>query len=71
MSISNEILMTYSQQDQILKIWKLDEEGCTCQREVKLKNKATSFQYDADSKTLAVFDDKCHISVAQWDFENN
>lgn len=41
MSISNEILLTYSQQDQTMKIWKLDEEGCTCQQEIKLKNKAT------------------------------
>ena len=39
-SISNEILMTYSCSDMIIKIWKLDDEGCECLNEFKLNKKA-------------------------------
>jgi hypothetical protein len=68
LSISNEILMTYSNQDQPVKIWKLDDEGCNCLHEKRLEAKALSFKYDNETMTLAIFDEKCHISVVQWDF---
>ena len=28
LSISNEVLLTYSDSDKVMKIWRMDEEGC-------------------------------------------
>lgn len=69
MSLSNEILMTYSHQDQVVKVWKLGEEVCDCFKEFKLKNKVTSIKYDSASKSIAIFDEKCNIGLLQYDFE--
>lgn len=71
LSISDEILLTYSQLDQVIKIWKLEGEECNCMNEIKLKNKAISIQFDSISQCLAIMDDQCQIGAIQRDFVNN
>lgn len=69
LSISNEVLLSYSAQDQMVKIWRLGDDLCECFKQFTLANKATSIKYDPVSKCLAVMDDKCHIGIYQFDFE--
>jgi len=68
MSINNEVLLTYSMQDQMVKIWRLGGEECTCFKEFKLKVKAICFEFDATSNCLAFMDTNCHIGTFQYDF---
>jgi len=36
-SLTNEILLTYSAGDNIIKVWMLNDEGCKCINSFKLK----------------------------------
>jgi len=69
MSISNEVLVTYSESDKHAKIWCLNDEGCKMLDDVKLKTPVISMAYDMQSKTLAFMDTECSISFIQKDFE--
>lgn len=55
----------------MIKIWRLGDEGCACFKEFKMPNKVSSIKYDSVSKCLAVIDEKCHIGLYQYDFENS
>jgi hypothetical protein len=35
MKISSEVLISYSQEDSVLKVWRLGDEGCSCLYEMK------------------------------------
>jgi len=70
-SISNEVLVTYSDGDKVIKIWKMDDTGCSCQQEFKLKNNAIALRYDSTAKCLAVMYKDCKIGFIKRDFEIN
>ena len=70
MAISDEILVTHSQVDSMLKIWHLNEDGCKTLFEFQLKKPAISVVYDNVSKQLAVMDNECCIGFFKKDFES-
>lgn len=67
MKISNEVLISYSQDDSVLKVWRLNDDGCACLYEFKFQNPIISIKYDNQSKTLACMDCECRIGVFQKD----
>ena len=44
--LSNEVLITYSKEDSLLKIWRLNEEGCSCIYEMQYEKPLVSICYD-------------------------
>jgi len=67
-SLTNEILLTYSSTDTLIKVWRLDDEGCKALNSFKLKQPAISIAYDNKSKALAIMDNECKLGVYQQDF---
>lgn len=70
-AISDSILVTHSQEDCVLKIWEIGDDGAECLYEIKLKNPVISMLYDNRTKCLAVMDKECKIGVFKRDFSNN
>jgi hypothetical protein len=66
--INEEVMATYSNEDKMVKVWRINGEGVTCLNEVQLKHKAISIQYDNMTKTLAVMDTECNIGIFQKDY---
>ena len=68
-SISNEVLMTYSQGAKDIKVWRLTEDGSSHLYTFKVQNPAIAIEYDSVTKCLAVMDNECKIGVCQRDLE--
>lgn len=67
MKLSNEILVSYSQADSNLKVWRLSDEECSCLYNMKFENPLIAIRYDNQSKTLACMDNECKIGVLSKD----
>ena len=67
-AISDQILVTHSQEDRVLRIWEIGDEGAECLHQLKLQNPVISMLYDNRTKCLAVMDKECKIGVFQRDF---
>ena len=68
LAISDQILVTHSQEDCILKIWEIGSEGADCLYQFKLVIPLISMLYDHSTKCLAVMDKQCRIAVFKRDF---
>ena len=55
-AISEEIITTCSGEDGIVKIWRLNQDGCECLKEIKLESPPISILYDNKTKCLAIMD---------------
>ena len=70
-AISDEVLVTHSQSDCVLKIWRLNQDCCKTLYDIKLKKPAISIVYDNQSKQLAIMDNECNIGFLKRDFEHS
>ena len=68
--INDEVMATYSNEDKVIKVWRINGEGVNCLNEVQLKHKAISIQYDNMTKTMAVMDTECNIGIFQKDYSD-
>lgn len=66
--INDEIMATYSMDDKVIKVWRINGSGVECLNKIELKHKAISIQYDNMTKTLAVMDTQCNIGIFQRDY---
>lgn len=66
--INDEIMATYSMEDKVIKVWRINGSGVECLNKIELKHKAISIQYDNMTKTLAVMDTQCNIGIFQRDY---
>jgi len=66
-SISNEVLITYSNGDSVMKVWRLDENGCKNLYTVKHSSKLLAIRYDQQAKCIAVMDKDCRLGVCRKD----
>jgi hypothetical protein len=53
-----------------MKIWRLNQDGCSTLYQFKLKKPAISIAYDNQSKYLAIMDSECHIGFFKKDFDS-
>ena len=67
-AISEEVLVTHSYDDSLIRIWRINEEGFSCLSEIKLKKPAISMEYDNRTKCLAVMDVDHQIGIFKRDF---
>lgn len=68
LKISDEIMATHSSEDKVVKIWCINDEGCNCLHEFKIKNPVMAMEYDNHSKCLAIMDTECKIGLFKRDF---
>lgn len=68
LKISDEIMATHSSEDKVIKIWCINEEGCNCLHEFKIKNPVMAMEYDNHTKCLAIMDTECKIALFKRDF---
>lgn len=68
LAISDQILVTHSQEDCVLKIWEIGSEGADCLFQFKLDLPLISMMYDHSIKCLAVMDKQCRIALFKKDF---
>ena len=68
LKISDEIMVTHSSEDKVIKIWCINEEGCNCLHEFKIKNPVMAMEYDNHTKCLAFMDTECKIALFKRDF---
>ena len=66
--VSEEVLVTHSYDDSLIRIWRINEEGFSCLNEIKLKKPAISMEYDNRTKCLAVMDSDHQIGIFKRDF---
>lgn len=69
-AISEEIITTCSGEDGIVKIWRLNQDGCECLKEIKLEAPPISILYDNKTKCLAIMDKSLNLGLLQKDFES-
>jgi len=67
-AISEEILVTHSYDDSLIRIWLINADGFSCLNEIKLKKPAVSMEYDNRTKCLAVMDSDHQIGIFKRDF---
>lgn len=68
LKINDEVMATHSSEDKVVKIWCINEEGCECLNEFKIKNPVMAMEYDNHSKCLAIMDTECRIGLFKKDF---
>ena len=68
-AISEEIITTCSGDDGIVKIWRLNQDGCECLKEIKLEAPPISILYDNKTKCLAMMDKSLNLGVMHKDFD--
>jgi hypothetical protein len=67
-AITDEVLVTHSYDDSVIKVWRLNDEGFNCLTNIKLKSPALTMTYDKGIKCLAVMDSECKIGVYHKDY---
>lgn len=68
-AISEEIITTCSAEDSTIKIWRLNQDGCECLKELKLEAPPISILYDNKTKCLVMMDKSLNLGVLQKDFD--
>lgn len=71
LAISEQILITCSGDDGIIKIWRLSQDGCECLKEIKMDLPPISIIYDNQSKCLAVMDTSLNLGIFHKDFDSD
>jgi WD40 repeat protein len=69
-AISEELITTCSGDDSTVKIWRLNQDGCECLKEIKLEAPPISILYDNKTKCLVMMDKSLNLGVMQKDFDS-